>query len=164
MYITTSKNADVQAIALAKSLASILPGITYLPRSKRPLDKLAEICDKKSNDALLVIMQKDTQTRILKYTHAKENEWEWCLNTLEISDVQTTKIQMELPVEYCPQDKDSQDICKYFEFRNSPDLRVYAPEERTEITIHTKKNLLNMQIGTQGILSAKYRWTKWQRE
>jgi len=163
MYLTTSKNADKQAQAIAKSIADSLPGLEFISRSKRPLEQIAKISDKKSMNEILVLMQKEGKMIILKYVQ-KEDFWNWENEALEISEVKAQKIKLAAPLEIVFKNERAQKIQNYLGLKSSSDSKIYEEDERTEIEIEVTKHALSISSNNQNILKANFKRVKWQKE
>ncbi|MFA5108064.1 MAG: hypothetical protein WC492_00855 [Candidatus Micrarchaeia archaeon] len=159
MFITCSKNCPLQIKNIAKNIASSIAGATFFPRSDRSVERMAELAQKKGENCILVLMQKEKNAIIAKYALGKEG-WRWDENCIQISAVKkiADAPKTDLPIKIIFKSEEEKKLAEFLSLADELISDIY--EEHYEICICAKKNGLKISCDKTDTFEAQYKWGK----
>jgi len=156
MYITTSKNASKELIAKAKTIALSIPSLNYISRSKRSLQTICKIMQKKSQKQIFVLGEKNGSKIILKYKKTPYG-YNWDENALRIDKLKTTPNKIEPPFVFEAKGA-AKKISDFLCLQNSIHANLY--DEPTKLKVALKTKTLSIKNKKDNLLECKYELVK----
>ena len=178
MWLTTSKNAPADLKKQARALADALPGVEFVPRGERSLERLEILAQRKGEKALCVMMvfdegdkrgvkagktKKPDNLLTIRSRHLQKDEegasrWAWSKSALEVGKL-VVKNQKSLgtlgddPYIFSA-NGDGKKLAEFLGLENHP--LVEFTDEPAMIALEARKSKTAAKVGAKSLFIASF--------